>query len=142
MSANALHAGSSRPAPFGQAHEPPQSMTDALLAPLDRLQKLSQTLFLALSPPSTKPPPPPPIEAFIEADADLASVLHQTRIHQRKQRQIESLTAEVLSLESRLREIASELERGKMELEEMIEEGNGRVKSIEKAKEGTRFCRH
>ncbi|KAL5531503.1 hypothetical protein ACEPAG_4380 [Sanghuangporus baumii] len=110
-------------------------MSDALLGPLDKLQKLSQTLFLALSPPSTKPPPPPPIEAFIEADAELATILQQARIHQCKQRRIESLTAEMLDLEGRLREMAAELERGKRELEEMIEEGDERVRAIEKAKE-------
>ncbi|OCB85471.1 hypothetical protein A7U60_g7480 [Sanghuangporus baumii] len=110
-------------------------MTDAFLGPLDKLQKLSQTLFLALSPSSTKPPPPPPIEAFIEADAELAAVLQQARIHQYKQRRIESLSAEVLNLEGRLREMAAELERGKRELEEMIEEGDECVMAIEKAKQ-------
>lgn len=137
MSSNALQAGPSRAGqPFDQNNSAPLSMTDALIAPLDRLQKLSHTLFLALSPAQTKPPPAPPIEIFIEADAELAAALHQARIHQLKQRRIESLTAEVLDLEGRLREIAAELDRGKRELEEMIEEGVERVKAIKKAKDG------
>lgn len=113
-----------------------RSMTASLLEPLDALQKLSHTLFLSLSPPQTKPPPPPPIEAFIEADATLATALHKSRIHQLNQRRIDGLFAEVLGLERQLREIRAELEQGKRELEKIIEEGDERVTSIHKAKEG------
>ena len=115
----------------------PTSMTDTLLEPLNTLQKLSHTLFLSLSPAQNKPPQPPPIEAFIEADANLAIALQQARIHQVNQRKIVALTAEVLELENRLRDIWMELEKGKRELEETIEEGDERVKAIEKAKDGT-----
>ncbi|EJD07387.1 uncharacterized protein FOMMEDRAFT_100587 [Fomitiporia mediterranea MF3/22] len=110
-------------------------MSEIILAPLEKLQKLSNTLFLALGPAQSKPPPPPPIEAFIEMDAELAAALQQARVHQLKQRRIEALSAEVLDLEGRLREISTELEQGKQELEEMIEEGDERVKAIQKAKE-------
>ncbi|KAI5124208.1 hypothetical protein M0805_005058 [Coniferiporia weirii] len=110
-------------------------MTDALLAPLDVLQRLSHTLFLSLSPAQTKPPPPPPIEAFIEADTALAAALQQARIHQVNQRRIDSLTAEVLGLEARLREVRTELEKGRRELEEIIEEGDERIEAVGKAKE-------
>lgn len=112
-------------------------MTGILLEPLNTLQKLSHTLFLSLSPAQNKPPPPPPIEAFIEADAALANALQKTRLHQVNQRKIVTLAAEVLELESRLRDIWMELEKGKRDLEEVIEEGNERVKAIGKAKEGT-----
>lgn len=112
------------------------SMTGILLEPLNTLQKLSHTLFLSLSPAQNKPPPPPPIEAFIDADAALANALQKTRLHQVNQRKIVALTAEVLELESRLRDVWMELEKGKRDLEEVIEEGNERVKAIEKAKEG------
>lgn len=112
-------------------------MTGILLEPLNTLQKLSHTLFLSLSPAQNKPPPPPPTDAFIEADVALASALQKTRLHQVNQRKIVALTAEVLELESRLRDIWMELEKGKRDLEEVIEEGNERVKAIGKAKEGT-----
>lgn len=111
-------------------------MTASLLEPLDALQKLTHTLFLSLSPPQTKPPPPPAIEAFIEADIKLAEELHKARTHQQNQRRIDALFAEVLDLEMQLREVRAELEKGKRELEVIIEEGDSRVESIRKAKEG------
>ncbi|KAH8116261.1 vitamin-D-receptor interacting mediator subunit 4-domain-containing protein [Phellopilus nigrolimitatus] len=110
-------------------------MTDTLLAPLDALQQLSNTLFLSLSPAQTKPPPPPPIEAFVLADTALAAALQQARVHQLNQRRIEALSADVLGLEKRLREVWTELERGRKELEEVIQEGEERVEAIKKAKD-------
>ena len=52
------------------------------------------------------------------------------------QRKVEALEVEILQLESRTREVCIELEAGKKELEDMIAEGEERIKSIEKAKEG------
>lgn len=117
-------------------NEPPKSMTEILLAPLERLQLLSHTLFLSLSPAQNKPPPPPEIEELLKADAALSVALQQTRIHQLNQRRIEVLSAEVLDLEVRLREAWEELAHGKRELEEMIVEGEERIKAASKAKEG------
>lgn len=131
--------------PFGlfgynpQDDNSPKSMTAILLEPLETLQKLSHTLFLSLSPPQTKPPPPPPIEAFINADNALAAALQKARVHQLNQRRIDSLFSEVLALENQLREVRSELEKGKRELDEVIEEGDERIKSIKKAREGVFF---
>ena len=115
---------------------PPASMTDIILNPLNNLQELARTLFLSLSPAQSRPPPPPPLEAFLEADAELASALQMARKHQMNQRRIEALQAEVFGLESRLREVWAELESGKRDLQEVIEEGEKRIEAINKAKEG------
>ncbi|KAJ7355660.1 vitamin-D-receptor interacting mediator subunit 4-domain-containing protein [Mycena olivaceomarginata] len=109
-------------------------MSTALLAPLNELQTLAQTLFLALSPVQTKPPPAPPLSAFLACDETLSSAVALAHTHQIKQRKIEALKDEILELDRRWREICTELEAGKRELEEMIEEGEERIKSIEQAK--------
>ena len=111
-------------------------MSATLLAPLNELQALAHTLFLSLSPPQTKPPPPPPISAFLECDKALASAMNLAYTHQIKQREIDTLEAEILDLEAQWREICTELSAGKVELEEIIEEGNERIKAIEEAKKG------
>lgn len=118
------------------------SMTDILLTPLDKLQKLSQTLFLSLGPAQSKPPPPPGIFEFQEVDHALNSALQLARVHQINQGRIEELKSEVLGLEARLREVWSELEQGKRDLEEIIEEGDVRLKAIEKAKAGRSSAPH
>lgn len=112
------------------------SMTSILLAPLTDLQSLSHTLFLSLSPVQSKPPPPPSLTAFLACDKALSSAVNLAHKHQIKQRRIYALENEILELEARWREIASELESGKRELEEMIEEGEQRIKAIEEAKKG------
>ncbi|KAF5373297.1 hypothetical protein D9615_007486 [Tricholomella constricta] len=123
-------AGPSKP----PKNEPPSSMSSILLAPLNELQALSHTLFLSLSPVQTKPPPAPPLSAFLDCDKALASAINLAHKHQIKQRQIDALEQEILDLEARWREIASALEIGKRELEDMIEEGEERIKAIEEAK--------
>ena len=114
-------------------------MSTILLAPLNELQSLSHTLFLSLSPAQTKPPPPPPLSAFLTCDTALSDALNLAYRHQMGQRKIEALEVEILHLESRTREVCMELEAGKRELEEIIAEGEERIKSIEKAKEGNHF---
>lgn len=111
-------------------------MTSILLAPLNNLQSLSQTLFLSLSPIQTKPPPPPPISAFLSCDEALASAVQLAHTHQIKQRKIERLKSEILELETRWRDICVELENGKKELEVIIKEGDERTKAISEAKSG------
>ncbi|KAJ7281952.1 vitamin-D-receptor interacting mediator subunit 4-domain-containing protein [Mycena rebaudengoi] len=110
------------------------SMSAQLLAPLAELQTLSHTLFLALSPAQSKPPPPPPLSAFLACDQALSTAVNLAHTHQIKQRKIEALKDEILELDRRWREVCTELEAGKRELEEMIEEGEERIKSIEQAK--------
>jgi mediator of RNA polymerase II transcription subunit 4 len=56
--------------------------------------------------------------------------------HQIKQRKIEALGSEILDLEAQWRNICEELAQGKSELEELIEEGEERLKAIEQAKKG------
>ncbi|KAG6850794.1 hypothetical protein H0H93_008832 [Arthromyces matolae] len=111
-----------------------QSMSSILLAPLNNLQALAHTLFLSLSPTQTRPPPPPPLAAFLECDQALSSAINLVHKHQIKQRRIDALEQEILELEIQWREIASSLEEGKRELEEMILEGEERMKAIELAK--------
>ncbi|GLB41746.1 putative vitamin-D-receptor interacting Mediator subunit 4 [Lyophyllum shimeji] len=131
MSQTSAITGPSRPPP---TNEPPSSTSAILLAPLNDLQALSHTLFLSLSPVQTKPPPPPPLSAFLACDEALSSGVSLARKHQIKQRRIDALEQEILDLEARWREIASVLESGKRELEEMIQEGEERIKAIEAAK--------
>jgi len=112
-------------------------MSSTLLTPLNQLQGLANTLFLSLSPPQTKPPPPPPPSTFLECDQALASAINLAHIHQIKQRKIDALEAEILALEREWREICKELAQGKAELEELIEEGEIRIKAIEQAKKAS-----
>jgi len=112
------------------------SMSSILMGPLNELQALSQTLFLSLSPPQTKPPPPPPLDAFLQCDRALAQALSTAQTHQIKQRNIETLEKEILDLDTQWRNICEELTKGKKELEELIEEGEERLKAIEQAKKG------
>ncbi|KAG6891247.1 hypothetical protein C0995_008499 [Termitomyces sp. Mi166 len=128
--------GPSRPPTSVHGNENIQSMSNVLLAPLNELQALAHTLFLSLSPTQTKPPPPPTLAAFLECDKALSSAVNLAHRHQIKQRRIDALEQEILELEARWRDIASALEGGKRELEEMIEEGEERNKAIELAKKG------
>jgi len=112
-------------------------MSSTLLTPLNQLQGLAHTLFLSLSPPQTKPPLPPPLSTFLECDQALASAINLAHTHQIKQRKIDALEAEILALECQWREICKELAQGKTELEELIEEGEARIKAIEQAKKAS-----
>lgn len=111
-------------------------MSDILLAPLNELQALSQTLFQSLGPPQSRPPPPPSTSAFAAVDAKLASSVHLSRFHQVKQRKIESLKDELLDLDTQWRNIVQELEAGKRELEAIVTEGEERIKATEQASAG------
>jgi mediator of RNA polymerase II transcription subunit 4 len=72
----------------------------------------------------------------LACDEALSSAITLARIHQTKQRRVDALEKDILDLEARWREIAFELDGGRKELEEMIEEGEERVKAIEQAKKG------
>ncbi|KAF8661380.1 hypothetical protein AX16_001473 [Volvariella volvacea WC 439] len=127
---------SSQPPPRADApqNDEDPSMSSMLLAPLNELQALSQTLFLSLTPVQTKPPPPPPVSAFLACDQALANAVNLAQQHQIKQRKIEDLEAEILELDNKWREICSELNAGKKQLEAIIKEGEERIKAIEDAK--------
>lgn len=113
------------------------SMADRLLKPIEEFQRLSQALFLSLSGDQTaRRVPPPSVAAFIECDAEISRALDIARTHQIKQRKIEALKQEVLSLNAQWKHICSELESGKQELETMIKDGDERIESIQKAKYG------
>lgn len=112
-------------------------MSELLLQPLDRMEALSKTLFLSLSPPTTRPPPPPLTLDFLACDCAMAAAVQQGRIHQLKQRRIEALKAEILDLDAKVMNLWDELEQGKRELEAIIDEGDERLEAIEAAKKST-----
>lgn len=114
----------------------PPSMTNALLAPLNELQSLTQALFQSLSSTQARPLQPPPISAFLTVDGALAEATKMARVHQVKQRRIEREKNEVLELELKWREVVQELQRGKEDLDAIITEGEERITSIEEAKSG------
>lgn len=111
-------------------------MSSVLLAPLNELHSLSHTLFLSLSPIQSKPPPAPPLSSFLACDEALSAAINLARKHQIRQRRIDALEQEILESDARWREIVLELENGRKELEEVIEEGGERIKAIEQAKNG------
>ncbi|KAF8202214.1 vitamin-D-receptor interacting mediator subunit 4-domain-containing protein [Pholiota molesta] len=125
------------PVPSAIVQEDVDSMSAILLAPLNELQALSQTLFLSLSPPQSKPPMPPSFSSILECDKALASAINLAHLHQIKQRKIDALEAEILDLDAQWREICVELSTGKAELEELIEEGDQRIKAIDEAKKAS-----
>ncbi|KAF9245354.1 vitamin-D-receptor interacting mediator subunit 4-domain-containing protein [Melanogaster broomeanus] len=114
-------------------------MTDTLTVQLTTLTTLSNTLFQSLSPQShAKPnPTPPPLGAFLDAEISLALALAQTASHQRRQKRIDALVAEIGELEDRWREIVELIEKGKRELEGVVAEGEERIEGIKKAKEAS-----
>jgi mediator of RNA polymerase II transcription subunit 4 len=91
-------------------------MAQILIDPLNSLQSLSQTLFLTLSPSQTKPPQPPQISSFLSVDEQLSHALSLAHNHQVKQRWIQALKEEVLSLEKAWREVIELLEGGRISL--------------------------
>jgi len=114
-------------------------MTDALTAPLAAVTTLSNTLFQSLSSPHQHAKPsivPPPTSAFFSVEASLARALAETASHQRRQRRIEELIAEIGVLETRWRWVVERIEQGKRELEAVVSEGEERIEGIRKAKEG------
>ncbi|EGN91984.1 hypothetical protein SERLA73DRAFT_127859 [Serpula lacrymans var. lacrymans S7.3] len=112
-------------------------MNAILLKPLNEFQTLSQTLFASFCAPQTKPPPAPSAQAFLECDATLADALKLALVHQRKQRRIEKIKNEILTLELTWREICAQLELGKRDLETVIDGGDERIKAIEEAKKAS-----
>ncbi|KAJ4000829.1 vitamin-D-receptor interacting mediator subunit 4-domain-containing protein [Lentinula boryana] len=112
-------------------------MSSLLLKPLNEMETLAQTLFLSLSAPGQIKPPPPRVDAFLACDQALAAAVNLSYKHQVKQRKIERLKAEILGLDSRWRQICVELETEKRVLEEMIEEADERLESIEQAKKAS-----
>ena len=114
-------------------------MSSILLGPLNDLQALSQTLFLSISG-QKNPPPIPEISALLSCDQELSAAVNLAYKHQLKQRKIEALKSEILSLDEQWRRICTELEEEKRELEEMLTEGDERIEAIEQAKKGA--CCH
>ncbi|KAH7094042.1 vitamin-D-receptor interacting mediator subunit 4-domain-containing protein, partial [Auriculariales sp. MPI-PUGE-AT-0066] len=110
-------------------------MNSILLEPLENLHRLTIQLFQSLGPPSTKPPPPPTAADLLQADLALASALHVARAHQRRQRRIEELVAEIGVLDESLRDVFKALGDGKRELEDILDDADERLATIDRAKE-------
>ncbi|EJD48283.1 hypothetical protein AURDEDRAFT_113104 [Auricularia subglabra TFB-10046 SS5] len=66
---------------------------------------------------------------------DLAAALHLARAHQRRQRRIEALVAEIGGLDDALRSVCAALGEGKRELDDILDEADERLAAIDKAKE-------
>jgi mediator of RNA polymerase II transcription subunit 4 len=118
-------------------------MDAELLAPLTQLAALSHSLFLSLSQqPSQKQLPPPPLSAFAAVDAQLQIALTTAAAHQRRQARIVALQQELGEIDARWHAICEALEDGRKVLEEIVREGDQRIESIRKAKEGvwSMFC--
>ncbi|KAF8836733.1 hypothetical protein BDN67DRAFT_910575 [Paxillus ammoniavirescens] len=115
-------------------------MTDTLTVPLTALTALSTALFQSLSSPQLHARPniaPPPLAAFLGAETSLAAVLAQTASHQRRQKRVDALVAEIGGLENRWREIVERIEKARRELDGTVREGEERVEGIKKAKEAS-----
>lgn len=111
----------------------PESMRSMLEQPISQLQTLSQALFTALS---SGHVPEPPIAALAACDASLAEAMRLTRIHLMKQKRIEQLMDEVYELDAQLIEVVETLATGQRDLQAIIEEGEERIASADKAKKG------
>jgi mediator of RNA polymerase II transcription subunit 4 len=106
------------------------SMRKILEAPISQLQTISNALFSALSSGHTSDPP---IATLATCDANLAEAMRLTRIHLLKQKRIEQLMDEVYELDAQLVEIVESLSTGQRELQAIIEEGEERIATAEKA---------
>jgi len=112
-----------------------ESMTSILLEPLTGLNALAQALFISLGPPQSRPPAPPPLEAFLNCDATLAQAVATAHAHQVRQRRIVALLQEIEGLDTQWREVCAGLEHSKTKLEDILGEGEERIKAISAAKE-------
>jgi mediator of RNA polymerase II transcription subunit 4 len=120
-------------------HNAKMTASTSLLQPLDNLQALSQTFFQSLSQPGVSLAVTP--SEFTSTSESLASSISLARKHQTKQRRIDALMSEILTLDQAWRNICLQLKEGKDELAEIIEEGEQRMKGINEAKEGKQLLK-
>ncbi|KAG9118655.1 hypothetical protein FRC07_006726 [Ceratobasidium sp. 392] len=113
-----------------------ETTQDIIHDPLDKFENLAHQLFSSLSQTGLRGPPPPNIDAFLETDAALAKALATAREHQKNQKLIESLSEEILGLDSKLRDVWTSLDEAHKELGVIVEEGEVRLKEIEAASKG------
>ncbi|KAF8606005.1 hypothetical protein BDV93DRAFT_34037 [Ceratobasidium sp. AG-I] len=113
-----------------------ETTQDILHAPLDHFEQLAQQLFSSLSQSGLRAPPLPNIDTFLETDAALAKALATARSHQQNQKLIEELSAEILGLDSKLRDVWTSLDEAHKELGAIVEEGEVRLKEIDSASKG------
>jgi hypothetical protein len=113
-----------------------ETTQDILHDPLDRFEQLAYQLFSSLSQTGLRATPAPSIDAFLETDAVLAKALATARSHQQNQKIIESLSAEILGLDTKLRDVWTSLDDAHKELGAIVEEGKVRLKEIDSASKG------
>ncbi|KAG8692963.1 hypothetical protein FRC09_010838 [Ceratobasidium sp. 395] len=113
-----------------------ETTQDIIHDPLDKFETISHQLFSSLSQTIPRGPPPPSIDAFLETDATLARAMAIAREHQKNQKMIESLSEEILGLDSKLRSVWTSLDEAHKELGVIVEEGEVRLKEIEAASKG------
>lgn len=115
-------------------------MREILSIPLAQFETLTNQLFISLSTVSqtaasysfSNSLTAPDVESFVQCEAALAEALNQARHHQIKQRRIEQLKEEIVSLDWRLNDICEQLKKDKGELEDIIREAEVRVKAIDR----------
>ncbi|CAG7848706.1 SubName: Full=Uncharacterized protein {ECO:0000313/EMBL:CCA69071.1} [Serendipita indica DSM 11827] len=108
----------------------PESMRNMLERPISQLEALAHGLFTSLASGNT---PEPPIAELAACDANLAEALQLARIHLLKQKQIEQLMDEIHELDRQLVDIVETLATGQRDLQAIIEEGEERIASADKA---------
>jgi len=113
-----------------------QTTHGLLLKPLNRFEKCAEELFRSLSVPNSSRPAGPSPDDLLAADAELAAALQQVRRHEVNQRRVEQLKDEVLDLDSKLRHVWSTLEESRKELEDVLEEGDLRLKEMDSVAKG------
>jgi len=102
------------------------SMQGLLLAPLVRLNSLSESLLRSTASTSSSHSTllKPLLAEYLDCDSQITAALDEARIHQAKQREIHNLTTETLGLNAHLREIITALVQGRNKLQNLIEEGD------------------
>lgn len=112
------------------------------MGPVLRLSALSGAFFHAFGSTTKthKPLVPSTLAEFIECDSRLAAALHEARIHQGRQREIDKLMLEVVALDAQLREAIIALTEGKDVLESIISDGIAILDRADLASKGGLNC--
>jgi mediator of RNA polymerase II transcription subunit 4 len=117
------------------------SMQGLLLAPLVRLNSLSESLLRSTASTSSSHNTllKPLLTEYLDCDSQITVALDEARIHQAKQREIYNLTTETLGLNAHLREIITALVQGRNKLQDLIEEGDAVLQASTEASKSRHF---
>ena len=128
---------------------PSRPPRELLLANLSTQSNLVNQIFTIISnPPAPQPTlssshPVAQLYTSIGASVDeLAGIVDGVWEHQSAWRNLERLKDQVRSLDRNVREVIGELEKGRIELESMVEEGRKVKESIDRAQNGKPILIH